>query len=150
MVRDVIDDLHGTHATVPELDMGLGIVAGGEVDLDGAFVVEGLFGDMIVKTPVGQRCRDDDRLVEETALEAMFRTAVKNVLAQSCFLLPAPKLCGSLFGQDTLHLGFLETGGAEADEGFTDLRIWLGWKGKLRLLAAFQAFTFIMAQFATS
>ena len=49
---NVIDDLDGTHAPVPELDMGLGVVAGGEVDFGGAFVVESLFGDMIVKAPV--------------------------------------------------------------------------------------------------
>ena len=49
---DVVDDLDGTHAPIPELDMGLGVVADGEVDFGGAFVVEGLFGDMIVKAPV--------------------------------------------------------------------------------------------------
>ena len=52
MIRNVIDDLDGTHAPIPELDMCLGIVAGGEVDLGGAFVAEGLLGDMIIKAPV--------------------------------------------------------------------------------------------------
>ena len=49
---NVIDDLDGAHAPVTELDMGLGVIAGGEVDFGGAFVVESLFRDMIVKTPV--------------------------------------------------------------------------------------------------
>ena len=52
MVSNVIDDFNGTHAPVPELNMGLGVVAGGEVDFGGAFVVEGLLGDMIIKAPV--------------------------------------------------------------------------------------------------
>ena len=76
MVCNVIDDLDGTHAPIPELDMGLGIVVGGEVDLGGAFVVEGLFRCVIVEAPVRQRRGDDDRLVEETALEAMLRLSV--------------------------------------------------------------------------
>ena len=52
VVCNVIDDLDGTHAPIPELNMGLGVVAGGEVDFGGAFVVEGLLGDMIIKAPV--------------------------------------------------------------------------------------------------
>ena len=52
VVSNVIDDFNGTHAPVPELNMGLGVVAGGEVDFGGAFVVEGLLGDMIIKAPV--------------------------------------------------------------------------------------------------
>lgn len=71
MICYVIDDLDGSHMPVPELNMGLGIVAGGEVDLGGAFVVEGLFWGVVVEAPVGERRGDDDRLVEETALEAM-------------------------------------------------------------------------------
>ena len=76
MACNVIDDLDGSHAPVPELNMGLGVVAGGEVDLGGAFVVEGLFRCVIVEAPVRQRRGDDDRLVEETALEAMLRLSV--------------------------------------------------------------------------
>ena len=76
VVCNVIDDLDGTHAPIPELDMGLGIVVGGEVDLGGAFVVEGLFRGVIVEAPVRQRRGVDDRLVEETALEAMLRLSV--------------------------------------------------------------------------
>ena len=135
------DDLDGAHAAVPELDMGLGVVAGDEVDFGGAFVVQGLLGGVVVKAPVGERRGDDDRLVEEAALEAIFCAAVKDALAQICFCLSAPKLCGGFSGQDTLHLGFFGAGGTEADEGFADLRIWLGWKGDLRLPAAFQTYT---------
>ena len=76
MACNVIDDFDGTLAPIPELDMGLGIVAGGEVDFDGAFVVEGLLGCVVVEAPVRQRRGDDDRLVEETALEAMLRLSV--------------------------------------------------------------------------
>ena len=71
MACNVIDDLDGAHAPVTELDMGLGIGASGEVDLGGAFVVEGLFGGVIIKAPVGQRRGDDDRLIEETASRKM-------------------------------------------------------------------------------
>lgn len=81
VIRNVIYDFDGSHTPVSELEMGLGIVAGGEVDLGGAFMVEGLFGGVVVKAPVGQRCRDDDRLVEEAAAEAIFCTAVEDTLA---------------------------------------------------------------------
>ena len=85
-------------AGADHIEPGFGVVAGGEVDFGGAFVVEGLFGGVVVKAPVGQRRGDDDRLVEETALEAKFCAAVKDALAQVCFCLSAPKLCGGFPG----------------------------------------------------
>ena len=94
MLNNIIDDLDGAHMPIPELNMGLGIVAGCEVDLGGAFVVEGLFGEMIIKAPIGHRCGDDDRLIEKTALESIFRAAVEDALAKVRFPLLAPKLCG--------------------------------------------------------
>ena len=57
---NVIDDLDGAHVPVPDLDMGLGVVAGGEVELGGAFMVEGLFDCVVVEAPVRQRRGDDD------------------------------------------------------------------------------------------
>mgnify|MGYP006340175071 CR=1 FL=1 len=95
---NVIDDLRRSHASVTELDMGLGAVAGGEVDLGGAFMVEGLLGGVVVEAPTGQQCGDDDRLVEEAELEAIFCAAVKDALAQICFCLSAPKRCGGFPG----------------------------------------------------
>lgn len=49
---NVIDDLNGAHVPVPDLDMGLGVVAGGEVDFGGAFVVEGLLGGMVIQVVI--------------------------------------------------------------------------------------------------
>ena len=39
MVGDVVDHFRNGHFSVSELNMGFGVVSGGEVDLGGAFVV---------------------------------------------------------------------------------------------------------------
>ena len=52
MVSDVVDYFRNGHFAVAELNMGFGAVSGGEVDLSGAFVVQGDSALVVVEAPV--------------------------------------------------------------------------------------------------